>query len=247
MRILLTNDDGIEAPGLKALMEILGPLHDVWIVAPENEKSGSSHSITLRDSIRVRKIQDRRFSCRGNPVDCVMVALLGLLPKGIEMVISGINHGPNLGTDILYSGTASAASQAVLMGVPSIAVSIGSYAPPFDFAGAAVFIARNLPLFRELSDDDHFLNINYPNAPGRKPDNVITFPSRRIYRDELHTYEAPNKDVFCFIGGPIPDSHLEEGSDCQVLAQGKVSISPIHVHPANCGSIEEQYRSVKFL
>jgi 5'-nucleotidase len=247
MRILLTNDDGIEALGLRALLETLGPFHDVWVVAPENEKSGSAHSITLRDSIRVRKLSDKRFSCRGNPVDCVMVALLGFLPKGIEMVISGINHGPNLGTDILYSGTASAASQGVLMGVSSVAVSIGTYVPPFDFAGAASFVARNLALFRELSDDEHYLNINYPNAPGRKPDQAITFPSRRIYRDELHTHEAPNKDVFCFIGGAIPDSHLEEGSDCQVLSQGKVSISPIHVHPANCGSIEERYRSVKFL
>jgi 5'-nucleotidase len=247
MRILLTNDDGIEAQGLKALLEVLDPLHDVWVVAPENEKSGSAHSITLRDSIRVRKLSDRRFSCRGTPADCVMVALLGFLPKGMEMVISGINHGPNLGTDILYSGTASAASQAVLMGVPAVAVSIGTYTPPFGFEDAAIFVSKNLALFRELSDEDHYLNINYPNIPGRKPDCKVTFPSRRIYRDELHTYNAPNKDVFCFIGGAIPDSHLEEGSDCRVLSQGMVSISPVNVHPANLGSIEERYRSVKFL
>jgi 5'-nucleotidase len=247
MKILLTNDDGIEAPGLKALSEALGRDHEVWVVAPETEKSGSSHSITLRDSIRVRTVAERSFSCRGNPVDCVMVALLGLLPKGFDMVVSGINHGPNLGTDILYSGTAAAARQGVLMGIPSVAVSIGSYEPPFDFEGAAAFILRNLKSFRGLSDEDHFLNINYPNLRGQKPDNAITFPSRRIYRDELHTYRASKKDVFCFIGGAAPSSRLEEGSDCQVLSQGKVSISPVHVHPANHGFMEERYRSVQFL
>ncbi len=247
MRILLTNDDGIEASGIKALIDALAPGHNVWVVAPENEKSGSSHSITLRDSIRVRALSERKFSCRGNPADCVMVALLGFIPKGIEMVISGINHGPNLGTDILYSGTASAASQAVLMGIPAVAVSIGTYEAPFDFAGAASFVERNLSKFRELSDDDHFLNINYPNTPGRKPECVVTFPSRRIYRDELKTYRASGRDVFCFIGGPAPDSHLENGSDCRTLSEGKVSISPVNVHPANRGALEERYRTVKFL
>ena len=134
MRILLTNDDSIASEGIKALISALSPAHDVWVVAPETEKSGGSHSITLRDSVRVRMVGEQRFSCRGTPADCVMIAVLGLVPRDIELVISGINHGPNLGTDILYSGTAAGARQSALMGIPSVALSIGAYVPPFDFA-----------------------------------------------------------------------------------------------------------------
>ncbi len=225
---------------------MLSPVHDVWVVAPETEKSGGSHSITLRDSIRVRKLGDRLFSCRGTTADCVMVSVLGLVPAGIELVISGINHGPNLGTDILYSGTAAGARQGALMGIPSVALSTARYAPPFDFIAGAEFAARNLEIFRELGTDDHFLNINFPSTASRDCETVITFPSRRIYRDELSTYTAPNGDIYCFMGGELPDAHPEEGSDCMVLTQGRISISPIHAHPRNWASIEENYRGVKF-
>jgi 5'-nucleotidase len=246
MRILVTNDDGIASDGLQALVKGLSGDHDVWIVAPETEKSGGSHSITLKDSIRVRRVGERSYSCRGTPADCVLVSLLGLVPKGIEFVISGINHGPNLGTDILYSGTAAGARQGALMGTPSIALSMDSYAPPFSFSCAADFAARNLSIFREMWTDDHFLNINFPSAGCREAKPVITFPSRRIYRDELKTYTAPNGDLFCFIGGALPDAHLEEGSDSMVVSRGDISISPIHAHPRNWVSIEDVYREVKF-
>jgi 5'-nucleotidase len=246
MRILLTNDDGIDAAGLRALKEALSPDHELWIVAPESERSGSSHAITFRDSIRVRELGERLYSCRGTPADCVMLSLLGLVPKGVDLVISGINHGPNLGTDILYSGTAAAACQAVLMGVPAIALSIGAYVPPFDFGCAVGFTIANLEIFRGLSDPDHYLNINFPNAERADGEPRITFPSRRIYRDELETYTAPNRDVFCFMDGAPPYSHLEEGSDFVVLSKGHISISPIGVHPVNCGAVEGRYRGVKF-
>jgi 5'-nucleotidase len=246
VRILLTNDDGIGSEGLRALIRVLSPVHDVWVVAPETEKSGGSHSITLRDSIRVRKVGEQRFSCRGTTADCVMLSILGLVPAGIELVISGINHGPNLGTDILYSGTAAGARQGALMSVPSVALSAGTYVPPFDFAPAAEFAARNLEIFRELGTDDHFLNINFPATGTQGAETVITFPSRRIYRDELSTYKAPNGDIYCFMSGALPEAHPEEGSDCMVLSQGRISISPIHAHPRNWASIEENYRGVKF-
>jgi 5'-nucleotidase len=246
MKILLTNDDGINSEGIQTLIRVLSPVHEVWVVAPETEKSGGSHSITLRDSIRVRTIGERLFSCRGTTADCVMVSVLGLVPEGIELVISGINHGPNLGTDILYSGTASGARQGALMGIPSVALSTASYAPPFDFITGAEFAARNLEIFRELGTDDHFLNINFPSNGNRNAEPVITFPSRRIYRDELSKYTAPNGDIYCFIGGALPDAHPEVGSDSMVLTQGCISISPIHAHPRNWASIEENYRGVKF-
>jgi len=246
MRLLLTNDDGIHSGGIQALLTVLAGSHEVWVVAPEAEKSGGSHSITLRDALRVRKVGERQYSCRGTPADCVMVALLGLVPSDIDLVISGINHGPNLGTDILYSGTAAGARQGALMGVPSVALSAGVYRPPFDFAAGAEFAARNLDTFRTLGTDDHFLNVNFPAAGTDQAETVITFPSRRIYRDKLHTFDAPDGDTFCFIGGALPEAHPEDGSDAMVVSQGRISISPIHAHPRNWATIEESCRGVKF-
>ncbi len=246
MRVLITNDDGIESEGIRQLEKTLREEHEVWLVAPEGEKSGASHSITLRDSIRARCVGEHRYACRGTTADCVIVSLLGLIPPKVDIVISGINHGPNLGTDILFSSTAAGARQGALMGVPSVAVSLGAYAPPFDFSKAADFVARNLEIFKELWTDDHFLNINFPAKSVDNSDSVITFPSRRIYRDKLNTYRAPNGDTFCFVHGAVPEAHYEAGSDCQVLSEGKISISPIHAHPRNWVSIEDRYRMVRF-
>jgi len=246
MRILLTNDDGVMSPGLHALEKALAPSHEVWVIAPESEKSGGSHSITIHDSIRVRPVGERRFACRGTPADCVMVAMLGLVPAEIDCVLSGINLGHNLGTDILYSGTAAGARQGALMAVPSVALSVGKDQAAADFAPAAAFAARNLEIFRTLGTDDHFLNINYPVGVGDGAQPTITFPSRRIYRTEMTSFVSPDGDTYCFMGGAQPDARPEEGSDSMVLARGLISISPIHAHPRNWASIEESYRGVRF-
>jgi 5'-nucleotidase len=246
MRILLTNDDGIASDGIQALVKALRPGHEVWVVAPETEKSGGSHSITLRDALRMRSRGERQFSCRGTPADCVIVALLGFVSAEVDLVISGINRGPNLGTDILYSGTAAGARQGALMGVPSVALSVNTFSAPFPWEDAAAFAARNLEAFRDLGTDDHFLNINFPARFGREARAVITFPSRRIYRDVLSTYTTPDGDSYCFVGGELPDAHPEEGSDSMIVAQGGISISPIHAHPRNWASMEERYREVRF-
>jgi 5'-nucleotidase len=246
MRLLLTNDDGIRSDGINALLAELARSHEVWVVAPEAEKSGGSHSITIHDALKIRRFQERQFSCRGTTADCVMVALLGLVPGGVDLVLSGINHGPNLGTDILYSGTAAGARQGALMGVASVALSVGAYRAPFDFASADAFAARNLDNFKTLGTDDHFLNINFPVTGTCGAETVITFPSRRIYRMELQTYDAPDGDMYCFMGGALPEAHPEEGSDSQVVSQGRISISPIHAHPRNWATIEESCRGVTF-
>jgi 5'-nucleotidase len=246
MRLLLTNDDGISADGIIALEKALSPSHEVWVVAPETEKSGGSHSITLWDALRVRPRGGRRFACRGTPVDCVMVGILGLVEGPIDLILSGINHGPNLGTDILFSGTAAGARQGAIMGIPSVALSVGSYTAPYDFAHGAEFAARNLDLFRELGTDDHFLNINFPVSGTEGARTAITFPSRRIYRDALSSHKAPNGDIYCFLGGPRPEAFPEDGSDCTAVDQGIISISPVHAQPRNWVAIEERYRRVKF-
>jgi 5'-nucleotidase len=132
------------------------------------------------------------------------------------------------------------------MGRPGVALSVGAYAPPFDFACAADFALRNLATFVALADEDHFVNVNFPNTECARATPMITFPSRRIYRDELKTYTAPNHDLFCFIGGPLPDARLEEGSDCDAVGRGFISITPVHVHPAYHDPIEERYREATF-
>jgi 5'/3'-nucleotidase SurE len=174
MRILLTNDDSISSGGIKALIRALSPAHEVWVVAPENEKSGGSHSITIHDSLRVREVGERLFSCRGTPADCVLISLLGFVPAKVDLVLSGINHGPNLGTDILFSGTAAGARQGALMGVPSVALSMAIATAPHDFTAAAEFALRNLEIFREMGTDDHFMNVNVPFGATRQ-----TRPSSR--------------------------------------------------------------------
>ena len=246
MRLLLTNDDGFAAEGINALVAALDPDHEVWVVAPESEKSGGSHSVTLWDALRVRSRGKRRYACRGTPVDCVMVGVLGIVEGRIDLILSGINHGPNLGTDILFSGTAAGAREGALMGIPSVALSAGSYTAPFGFGPIAAFAARNLDLFRELGTDDHFLNINFPSTGVDAARTAITFPSRRIYRDALSRLDGPTGDIYCFIGGPRPGAVPEEGTDSSALEQGLISISPIHAQPRNWVAIEESYRRVKF-
>jgi len=241
MRILLTNDDGIDSPGLRALQSALGRHHEVWVVAPESNRSGSSHSISLGTPTRFRKVADREYACGGTPADCVLVACLGLIPFEPDFVIAGVNLGPNLGTDIVYSGTAAAARQGAFMGLPAAACSLDAYGPPFRLEFAVEFMTRNLETFRELLSESHFLNINFPNRE-TSAGTVVTHPARRIYKDELVRFTAPQGDLYCFIGGQRPESVDEDGSDCWAIERGCVSLSPIVIHPAN-HEVEDRYRN----
>ena len=242
MQLLLTNDDGVESVSLSALSRRLGAEHEVWTLAPERERSASSHSITLREAIKVRKLDDRTYACSGTPADCVILAALGVIDARIDMVISGPNIGPNLGTDIIYSGTAAAARQAVLMGIPALATSLVGSHNDESIDYAVEFVARNLPLFKELASSNHFLNINFPDAIKPGENISITFPSLRIYRDELDTEIGSNNTIYCKIKGPPPESRMEHGSDYDAVAAGMISISPIMIHPLN-HQIESRYRS----
>jgi 5'-nucleotidase len=245
MRILLTNDDGIASPGLRSLEQALLPEHEVWIVAPDSNRSGSSHSITLGTPSRFRRTGDREFTCWGTPADCVLVALMGLVPGPVDLVLSGINLGPNLGTDILYSGTAAAARQAALMGRPAVACSLATYVPPYHLDFPARFLAGNLRTFASLWAEDHFLNVNFPNSGGpSRPE--VTFPARRVYKDALVRFEAPNGDLYCFLDGQRPEAREEAGTDYLAVQRGAISLSPILIHPAN-HEIEDRYRQAVYL
>ena len=244
MRVLLTNDDGIDSPSLQAVAARLAGTHEVWVVAPDGDRSGSSHSITLKERIRVVQHAERRFACSGTPVDCVILGVLQLIEGDLDVLISGPNLGFNLGTDLLYSGTAAAARQSVLMGIPALAVSLAVRAYSTVMQPAVEFVARNLAAFHELASADHFLNINFPPSLGEPLTACITFPALRIYRDDIIIHSEREREMFCTIGGDMPESHPASGSDGEAIAGGCISISPIYVHPVN-HKIEERYRSVR--
>ena len=244
MKILLTNDDGIDSPGLRLLQKALQDEHEVWVVAPDSNRSASSHSITLGNPTKFTKLGQREYVSAGTPADCVLHACLGVVPVEIDMVVAGINLGPNLGTDIVYSGTAAAARQGAFMRKPAVACSLNAYQPPHYLDFAVGFMTRNLTTIKELWSEDHFLNINFPNQE-RPAEPVITIPTRRIYEDELVRFTSPQGDLYSFIGGQIPGGMMEEGSDFGAVEAGYASLSPILIHPAN-HEVEERYRGALF-
>jgi len=232
MKILVTNDDGIHCEGLKILAEELAKEHEVWIFAPDGDRSGTSHSMTLHSPNKVRRLADKTYTCSGMPADCVMMVHMGAIPFKPEIVISGINCGPNLGTDLLYSGTAAAARQAVLYDIPGIAVSLASYAPPFHYEPAARFIRKNLENLLQSWDETVFINVNVPPRPDADTQEaVLARPGRRKYQDSLHLFEAPDGYSYCFIKGGSIENNLDLSSDIEVVNSGRVSVSRVLVHP----------------
>lgn len=231
MRILVTNDDGIHAEGLRILIDELRRAHEVFVFAPDQERSGVSHAMSLRNPGRVRKIAESEYSCSGTPVDCIILAALGAIPFLPEVVISGINRGPNLGTDIIYSGTCGAARQASLHGLPAIAVSCASLRDPLHYHGGASFVARNLARLVEHSTPDTFLNVNAPSSESTSLVARWAFPSHRSYRDKLVSFDAPDGYSYCFLSDTTIETLPEAGSDHEVVTGGSVALSRIIAHP----------------
>ncbi len=233
MIILITNDDGIDSPGLSVLQEVLSKQHEVWTVAPKHERSGTSHGITMKTPVCIHEVDERTFYIDGTPADCVVYSLLGAIPAKPDVVISGINLGPNLGTDILYSGTAAAAREAALNKIPGIALSLNSKKPPYHFRTLTRFLSVNLEVLIEMWHPDHFININAPNIENGAFDVRITHPSRRVYKDRIEQFTAPNGDRYMFFSGELPDAELEQESDWEAISKGKISVSPVFLHPIN--------------
>jgi len=244
--VLLTNDDGIDSAGLEALQAALSVDHDVWIIAPDGERSAMSHYITVRDPIRCRTVGEQAYASSGSPADCVIVGMLGGIPVTPDVVVSGINIGPNLGTDIIYSGTVAAARQAAFMGIPGIAVSINAYSPPFHLDPVAGFVTEHLDDFRQLWNPRHFININAPNLDLADFPVRVTFPSWRIYQDNLERFDSPRGETYYFLQGRPLEGPLEEGSDWHAVSEGAVSVSPIYLNPVDHHE-DEAYRDALFL
>ncbi len=224
--ILVTNDDGIHAAGLTALTEGLADLGDVYVVAPEREQSAVGHALTLHRPLRVDRIAERRLAVNGTPSDCVNLAVLGLLPHPPALVVSGINHGSNLGDDVTYSGTVSAAMEGVLLGVPSIAVSLER--PDAGFADAAR-IARLIAvrvLVEGLSPKT-LLNVN---VPGVAPKGIrVTLLGRRVYKERIIEQTDPRGRTYYWIGAGPPLWDAGETTDIAAIHDGYASVTPLHL------------------
>jgi len=233
MRILLTNDDGVRARGLAVMREALADLGEVWVVAPEREQSATSHSLTLNDPLRVQQLEERVFSVSGTPTDCVLLAvrgIAGVLEPRPEMVVSGINHGPNMGDDVTYSGTVAAAIEGRLLGLPAIAFSNAAWRPEHlaDSARAARSI---VPLVaRNALPAETLINVNLPDLPLERLRGArVTHLGKRIYRDEIIAMTDPRGRGYYWIGGDPPIWEHDEASDFWAVAEGFVSITPLRI------------------
>ncbi len=228
--ILVVNDDGVAAQGNIVLREALSAVGEVWTVAPAREQSTNSHSLTLHKPLRLSQIAERVYAVNGTPADCTYVALFhqDLLPRRPDLVVSGINHGPNLGSDIHYSGTVAAARESALKGIPSFAMSALSKK---NLAACAEMGAELVARFWSAERQDGpapLLNINFP--AGEIRGIRATRLGRRTYDDTIEVRTDPRGRDYMWIGGPGPRPHEEiEGSDTQAVDQGFASITPLNL------------------
>jgi 5'-nucleotidase len=223
--ILVTNDDGVHAPGLRALMAALEPLGEVHVVAPDREVSACSQSLTLKHPLRAENVEPRVHAVDGTPADCVTLALVKLLPKRPELVVSGINRGANLGEDIFYSGTVGGAREGTFFGVPSLAVSLAARAET-DFRQAAEFTTRVARLVLEKGLPERtLLNVNVP--PGRPSGVMITVQGRREHEGTILEGLDPRRRTYYWIEEGRDRWVSDETSDIHAVRQGYISITPL--------------------
>jgi 5'-nucleotidase len=226
--ILVTNDDGVLAPGIRAVGEALKSVGDVIVAAPDRERSAASHSISLDRPLRVDEVEPGVFSIDGTPVDCVYLALLHLVPRRPALVVSGINNGFNLGSDVFYSGTVAGAVEGALRGVPALAMSL-ERGRPTDFSHAAAFAqalaAEIIRRGKEALPDASLLSVNVPAGPlqGYR----VTFLGRRVYRDQVDVRQDLRGRSYYWIGGPEESATDLPGSDLSAVRDGLASVTPL--------------------
>jgi 5'-nucleotidase len=250
MRILLTNDDGITAPGLQAARRALVELDDVAVdvIAPDSNRSATARSITTRSPLSVEEVtfDDGRcgYATDGTPVDCVRFAELGLVGGRPDLIVSGINHGANLGDDITYSGTVAAALEGIVLGIPSVAFSqqssrggLGYVSGRFDFSLGAPFVAELVSRMRtETMPEATLINVNFP--AGEPTGIEVTKLGKRIYNDELKLVEERGGRRHYEIYGWQPGYEKIEGTDLNAVAEGRISVTPIHFDLTDHGGLE---------
>ncbi len=241
MRILLTNDDGIHAPGLEVMKEIAGELSDdVWVVAPETNQSGVSHSLTLHDPLRVRHISERQMAVAGTPTDCVLIGVLELLKEHKpDLVLSGINQGQNTADDATYSGTIAGAMEGTMLGIPSIALSQARSgggnggAGPMQWEAARVHGAQTVSKLLEAGWPQRVLvNVNFPNCPADEVNGIevtnqgYSDPNKSLgymRREDMHG------DPYYWISYQRNTMNPPKGSDLRALQDRQISVTPLHL------------------
>jgi 5'-nucleotidase len=247
-RILVTNDDGIESPGLIALAEELTALGAVTVVAPDGDRSGVAHAISIKHPVRVVAVPSRAtpsYACSGTPADCVVVGAFDLCGGLPDVVVSGINRGPNLGDDINYSGTVAAAIEGVIVGVRSIAVSLAAAWPDFSethhWRSAAVAAARAV---RALWSGDFpertLVNLNVPNLPlAQIKGTRVTVQGRKRYENRLDRRTDPRGEAYYWIWGRFDPAQIGSGTDLEAIRDGYVSLMPLAFDRTDAALVEQ--------
>ena len=223
--LLVTNDDGVHAAGLAALASALDDLGEVHVLAPEREQSACGHALTMHRPLRVQPMRERWYAVNGTPSDCVNVGVLGFLAERPALIVSGINHGSNLGDDVTYSGTVSAAMEGTLLGVPSIAVSLVDDGDLTVAGRVAALVAARVLV--EGMPANAFLNVNVPAAPPRGL--RITRLGHRVYTGKIVEQRDPRGRAHYWIGGGEPTWEALEGTDMATIHDGYVSVTPLHL------------------
>jgi 5'-nucleotidase len=244
MRFLITNDDGILAHGIECLAEAAVPLGEVYVVAPDPEQSATSHSLTLHHPLRPVRRADRRWQVDGTPTDCVMLAVEALLDARPDFVLSGVNHGQNLGEDVLYSGTVAAAMEGLALGIPSIAISFAGGDLRADLSLLRDQIRVLTPLLERITSLPAFpthtlLNVNLPAVPADEVKGVkLTRLGSRMYSGSLQPMKDPwGREIYWIGGGRISWSG-EADSDFRAIQDGYISVTPLHLDLTHFGMLE---------
>lgn len=243
MNVLITNDDGIHAEGLFALKTAFDKIANVYVVAPDRPRSACGHSITLHKPLRADKVTLRdgstAFASNGTPSDCVSLGLLGIVDKKIDLVISGINRGPNLGWDLTYSGTVSAAMEGAISGVQSIAISVATYESDVNYSTAARLSVQIAQVLKEHKlPESTLLNINVPPIDSDIKGIRITKAGKRRYMGSLEKRSDPTGRDYYWLGGDQPVDSLDEGTDVKAIADDYISITPIHLDLTDYSALE---------
>lgn len=244
MNILITNDDGIYAEGLFALKTALDRIGRVYVIAPDRPRSACGHSITLHKPLRADKVTLRDgstgYATNGTPSDCVSLAVLGIMDRQPDLVVSGINKGPNLGWDLTYSGTVSAAMEGAIMGCQAFAISVATYDSDVDYSVAAD-VASKLArvLDKHKLPESTLLNVNVPALPASEIRGVkVTTQGKRRYTGALEKRSDPTGRDYYWLGGDLPVDQLVEGADVKAIADDMVSITPVHLDLTDYSALE---------
>ncbi|MGD2119078.1 MAG: 5'/3'-nucleotidase SurE [Chromatiales bacterium] len=238
MRILISNDDGFQAPGIVALANALAQIADITVVAPESNRSGASNSLTLENPLRATPQQNGFISVDGTPTDCVHLAITGLLEQEPDMVVSGINAGANLGDDVLYSGTVAAATEGRFLGFPALAISMESHNPQYFETGARVALEMVKLLNQSSLSASSILNINVPDRPYAELRGYKTTRLGHRHKAEpvVQTTDPRGKTIY-WVGPAGAEQDAGPGTDFHAIREGYVSVTPIKVDLTNYDSL----------